>query len=578
MSSLVQFSISARKVIFIVLAVVLVAVGCGGPTPSPTPVDQVTIQPTQTATPTPIPKPTPTPVPPTPTPAPPTPTAVPRVHDGADSPESAVITALKAIESNDANAYLDVVDPQFRSNIGNYFFFSQLLSTLTQAFGLGGSLGKDASQVNFRDLDARLIVAKGDLARVWISGFVRSPAFAVEQPLEDSVLVRQIDGRWFISDVTEAEIASAAQEARQVEKQQAELSADAILQQGELVAVMSGTYSGMGLRDPGAKVLRPGAQWLSVPALGLTGAGGRLDRVVLSPDRKRIAWSYSNCDPDRSIGVMEADGSNARDVLARDLPGCVLGSFMPNWAPDSHRLVISEVTSGSNDAIMILDISSGDVETVWKGDAHDAIFMPDGNRILMSYSFGGWGFDGTGILAVYDPRSGKEERIANLPLAPENMVWSPDMRQIAFNFEKFYADEEPNTQGIWLINSDGSNLKRIVNKPSVRKPIWSPDGDFLIFHNLAESSLHWPGSIEVVHRDGTPIRGMIEFTEPTWTGVGWWIDGSTPAVDAQIGFVEQGARERTVDIGLSDQVFGLNIALQEFQVTDSNIRVHLVIL
>lgn len=493
---------------------------------------------------------------------PPPPSSSSGSQAGADSPENAAIAAYKAIEANDANAYLDVIDPQFRSNIGNYFFFSQFLAVLTEKAGLGGTLGKDASKVNFRDLNAKVIGSQGPLTSVYVAGFIRSAAFATENAFNDTVLVRQIQGRWFISAPTTSEIAFATQTAKQATDQQAKSISDVVVQKGELVAVLC-VYQG----DCSANTLRPGAHWVSIPTLAQL---GKVLWTRLSPDRKKVAFEGL-----LKLGIMDVDGRNARNL---QMQGVEDGLLYPRWSPDSQRLVVTDLHFDGNSAVAVVDLVTGKVNTVWKGRAREAIFTLDGKRLLLSYEVVENGKITGGKLVIYDPDTGDEKVIASLPDAPGNMAWSPDGKVIAFNYGVFSLDD-PQTTGIWLINPDGSGLKRLVNAPRLVNPTWSPDGTFLIYQREVPYGLG-TGSrfIEIVRSDGSPLSASsLELPSNTTGEIVWWIDGSTPAVKAQIDFVEQGSKDRTIAVNLTTQKFGLNLTLKEFQITKDRIRVHLLL-
>lgn len=68
-----------------------------------------------------------------------------------------------------------------------------------------------------------------------------------------------------------------------------------------------------------------------------------------------------------------------------------------------------------------------------------------------------------------------------LPPAP----WSPDGEWIAFVTE----DADPNQRGLWLINQFNDEEKFI---PAASNPIWSPDGQYLIYQNEEGTFLTYP--------------------------------------------------------------------------------------
>ena len=486
---------------------------------------------------------------------------------GADSPENAVRVAFRAVEAGDSTAYMDVIDPQFRSNVGNYFFFSQFMDSFTQISGLSWVPGRRTTPVSFRALDVAVIGPLGALTQVRASGFARSAAFAVELPFEDIVLVRQVGGRWFISAPYASETAltveaasTGTQQQARLDQQRSDVLAQAILSRGEFVALC-------GL---GALALRPGNQWTAIPGLDEL---RDVNWLRTSPDKRLVAWLRR--DPngdDSSLGVTAIDGRDSRVLMA----GSASSGYphTVNWSPDGQRLIVATSRGSTySDAVLTVDLSGSQTDILWKGVATDAAFLPDGRRILLSYA---QNKGGPWVLAVYDPASGDERRIGSIPIPPTGFVWSPDGKWVAFSTD----------DGIWTAGADGSDLRRIIDSPMKRtdagnvwqQPIWSPDGAFLAYNSYATDSIGvaWP--------DGTRLPGNIPFPSTvggaesgTRWGVTWWVEGSTPAVKAYVDLLEQGSKERTVSVNLTDQRYGLVFTLREFQVTRERVRVHLVV-
>lgn len=66
----------------------------------------------------------------------------------------------------------------------------------------------------------------------------------------------------------------------------------------------------------------------------------------------------------------------------------------------------------------------------------------------------------------------------NFPLSCTRTAWSPNGTTVAFR-----AGRDENAGGIWLISSDGSNLRRLTDEEKFDDmyPAWSPDGKWLVF-------------------------------------------------------------------------------------------------
>jgi Tol biopolymer transport system component len=91
--------------------------------------------------------------------------------------------------------------------------------------------------------------------------------------------------------------------------------------------------------------------------------------------------------------------------------------------------------------------------------------------------------------------------------------FSPDDRTIAF---VLLHGEVPRAQeGIWLMDSDGSNRRRLAEFGA---PFWSPDGSQLLINDLStptESKLY---SFATGHLESIRIPGKFIFSWPSWAG------------------------------------------------------------
>jgi len=160
------------------------------------------------------------------------------------------------------------------------------------------------------------------------------------------------------------------------------------------------------------------------------GQGNNYD-PAWSPDGSRIAF-ISDRDrkpPYGTIWLMNADGSDPHPLLET-------GDYIelgPTWSPDGTRIAFqSNRGEGVNPDIFILDIASGALTN-----------------------------------------------LTNHPNMDANPAWSPDGTKIAF-----VSDRSGNPE-IWVVNTDGSELRQITKRPSLGdwRPDWSPDGRSLIFES-----------------------------------------------------------------------------------------------
>jgi Tol biopolymer transport system component len=67
-------------------------------------------------------------------------------------------------------------------------------------------------------------------------------------------------------------------------------------------------------------------------------------------------------------------------------------------------------------------------------------------------------------------------RLTNNPSADRNPSWSPDKNKIAF-----VREMTPGTFDLFVMNADGSDVRRVTTSGGVSDPEWSPDGKRILY-------------------------------------------------------------------------------------------------
>lgn len=91
--------------------------------------------------------------------------------------------------------------------------------------------------------------------------------------------------------------------------------------------------------------------------------------------------------------------------------------------------------------------------------------------------------------------------------------WSPDMKQIAFvRGTNFRPDGSPGNLDLWIMNADGSGARPLANDPqeNERFPCWSPDGKWIAYRSLSNSSPSTEEtSLFAIRPDGRESRPVV---------------------------------------------------------------------
>lgn len=138
---------------------------------------------------------------------------------------------------------------------------------------------------------------------------------------------------------------------------------------------------------------------------------------------------------------------------------------------------------------------------------NNPVWSPDGERLAYySFTITGKGLS-DGKVFVADKDSG--ETLAITPeMSDTGMIpsWSPDGSRIAVNL---YSQEDPEKNGIWTVNDDGSDWKQVSKIGGGKIISWSPDGDKIAFTDTNGQLL----VLELPRREGG--TGRLILCEPT---------------------------------------------------------------
>lgn len=175
----------------------------------------------------------------------------------------------------------------------------------------------------------------------------------------------------------------------------------------------------------------------------------------------------------REIWVADWDGRNASPVTER-------GSFAlgPHWAPNGNELTYTfyrrtlQYPNGHPEVVKA-NLRTGKKTTlVSRGNLNtDGVWSPDGSKLAVTISE-----EGNSEIYLMNPDGSGLKRLTNAPGIDTSPSWSPDGKRIAF-----VSDRHGNPQ-IFVMDADGGNVQRLTFQGNYNQtPAWSPRGDEIAF-------------------------------------------------------------------------------------------------
>ncbi|MDE0502913.1 MAG: hypothetical protein OXI86_02450, partial [Candidatus Poribacteria bacterium] len=113
---------------------------------------------------------------------------------------------------------------------------------------------------------------------------------------------------------------------------------------------------------------------------------------------------------------------------------------------------------------------------------------------------------------LMDADGGNQARLTHHPANDSDPDWSPDGTKIAF------TSSRDGKRQIYVMNADGSHLKKLTDTRDNTDPDWSPDGHTIAFTVHPDWMNDWADHIAVMDADGrNRVRHEDHGMHPSWS-------------------------------------------------------------
>jgi Tol biopolymer transport system component/DNA-binding winged helix-turn-helix (wHTH) protein len=197
-------------------------------------------------------------------------------------------------------------------------------------------------------------------------------------------------------------------------------------------------------------------------------------------DGTRVYFSHMENGTPALAVALAANGEISRFQLPSEIGGPLIGSI----SPDGSKLVVrSHLQAEPEQPLWIVPTLGGDAWRVPNVLAHDATWMPDGQRLLVASS---------SDLTIVGADGSDPRKLLTTGGLAFWLRWSPDGGRLRFTLR----DPKRQTAELWEVNADGSNPHPLF--PGWTQPAseccgsWTPDGrDFVFQSNHSGHSEIW---------------------------------------------------------------------------------------
>jgi polyisoprenoid-binding protein YceI len=197
--------------------------------------------------------------------------------------------------------------------------------------------------------------------------------------------------------------------------------------------------------------------------------------------------------------------------IANETRGWSIWSFAPSGRP--RQRLTKELKGGTGAQYGVPD---------WWEDFDPAV-SPDGTLIAFSRGLVHERAEPPPPhLFVVPASGGRPVQVTKGDNAELQPAWSPDGGQLAF----VRSVPEQDSSAIWMMNKDGSAIRRLTGSPSTpdTEPAWSPDSSVIAYVSFIKGG---NDDIFVAHLGGGPPRRLTHGPEydasPAWSPDGRWI-------------------------------------------------------
>ncbi|MFG2919801.1 TolB family protein [Kitasatospora sp. NPDC048298] len=291
--------------------------------------------------------------------------------------------------------------------------------------------------------------------------------------------------------------------------------------------------------------LRPETPAATEPTPAATpGVVGAAVGAPAAPAHNGLIVSRASTDSSRTssaIITLSPDGTGQHQVTQ---PPARALDDRPDWSPDGTTIAFDRTDPHTGTARLwtvptaggpehqISQLCDGATADCTNEDERAPAFSPDGKQVAFSRSWGALDTSGShqvqySDLYLMSPEGTDVQRLTFLTNdkpysgAVSNPSWSPDGKQLTFEYRTSATGQPANSRAIYVVSADGTGLRQLTpwELRAGERADWSPDGTRILFTTYPAGPDNAPGgAIYTVHPDGSAVGALTPATSNAFFG------------------------------------------------------------
>jgi Tol biopolymer transport system component len=220
-----------------------------------------------------------------------------------------------------------------------------------------------------------------------------------------------------------------------------------------------------------------------------------LGKLHLSPDGKYLA--VGGWDMNGAVHVVECPSGRVWCPLG-ERAKCI-GRFV-DWTHDNRLLFQPQMDNSLKDVVLggvlVVDIDTGQYSQLDLPTSPDGVYSyarnvslsPDDSRIAYTVTY--WE-DPKQISEIWTMRIDSEDK--HLVHKVEGIIhalsWSPTSEQLIYSYQPGARPASNDPSELWVLNSDGTDVRFLASSHGECYPVWSPDGRHVAFIRVDDPAL-----------------------------------------------------------------------------------------